>query len=65
MMLEMYNAALTREHGEPSRILTEYMTSGDFVERLLENWDSELLQMGMYVVLAVYLFQKGSPSSSR
>jgi Domain of unknown function (DUF6766) len=36
---------------------------GDFVEAALENWDSEFLQMGMYVVLTAYLFQNGSSES--
>jgi hypothetical protein len=43
--------------------LTDYLTSGDFVEAAFENWDSEFLQMGMYVVLTAYLFQKGSSES--
>lgn len=30
---------------------------------LLENWESEFLQMGMYVILTVFLFQKGSSES--
>jgi hypothetical protein len=38
---------IRREHREPSRILTEYLTSGDFVEAALENWDREFLRMGM------------------
>jgi hypothetical protein len=33
--------------------------SSDFVGAALENWDSEFLQMGMYVVLTAYLFQQG------
>jgi hypothetical protein len=28
-----------------------------------ENWESEFLQMAMYVVLTVFLFQKGSSES--
>jgi hypothetical protein len=35
---------LTWLQREPSRILTEYLTSGDFVEAALENRDSEFLQ---------------------
>jgi hypothetical protein len=58
-----YTTPIRGEHREPPRILTEYLTSGDFVEAALENWDSEFLQMGMYVVLTAYLFQRGSSES--
>jgi uncharacterized protein DUF6766 len=27
---------------------------------MFENWDSEFLQMGFYVLLTAYLFQKGA-----
>ena len=35
----------------------------DFVEATLENWESEFLQMGMYVVLTAFLFKRGSSES--
>jgi len=41
-----------------------YLTSGHFIEALFENWESEFLQMGFYVVLTVFLFQKGSAESN-
>ena len=40
-----------------------YLTTGDFVEAMFENWESEFLQMGMYVVLTAFLYQKGSSES--
>jgi hypothetical protein len=40
-----------------------YLHSGEFVEATFENWESEFLQMGSYVLLAAYLVQKGSPES--
>jgi hypothetical protein len=40
-----------------------YLHTGDFVEATFENWESEFLQMGMYVVLTAYLFQRGSSES--
>lgn len=43
--------------------LVGYLHTGDFVEALFENWESEFLQMGMYVVLTVFLFQRGSSES--
>jgi hypothetical protein len=51
------------EHGEAPVTLLEYLTSGDFIEATFENWESEFLQMGMYVILTVFLFQKGSSES--
>ncbi|MCP2328319.1 hypothetical protein HDA40_006826 [Hamadaea flava] len=40
-----------------------YLGSGHFGEALLENWESEFLQMGAYVLLTAYLVQRGSPES--
>lgn len=40
------------DHGVTSNIsVVDYLTTGDFVEATFENWESEFLQMGMYVVL--------------
>jgi hypothetical protein len=50
-------------HGEPTVSLWAYVQTGDFVEAVFENWESEFLQMGMYVVLTAYLFQRGSSES--
>lgn len=47
----------------PALSLGAYLTSGPFVSSVFENWESEFLQMGMYVVLTAYLFQRGSPES--
>ncbi len=53
-----------REHGSAQQIgVVEYVQTGDFVEATFENWESEFLQMGMYVVLTAFLFQKGSSES--
>lgn len=43
--------------------LTAYLGSGHFVSALFENWESEFLQMAMYVTLTIWLRQKGSPES--
>lgn len=50
-------------HGRPAEGLGEYLTSAHFLEATTENWESEFLQMGVYVLLTVYLFQKGSSES--
>ena len=40
-----------------------YLGSGHFAEAVFENWESEFLQMGGYVLLTSYLVQKGSAES--
>ena len=51
------------EHREAAVSFWNYLTTGAFVEAVFENWESEFLQMGMYVVLTAYLFQRGSSES--
>jgi fluoride ion exporter CrcB/FEX len=43
--------------------LGEYVTSADFAVDVTENWQSEYLQFLLYVVLTVWLVQRGSPES--
>ncbi|NQX29892.1 hypothetical protein HQQ81_21300 [Microbacteriaceae bacterium VKM Ac-2854] len=50
-------------HGAAPATLGEYLASGDFAESTFENWESEFLQMGSYVVLTIFLFQRGSSES--
>jgi hypothetical protein len=50
-------------HGEPAVDLGLYLQSGHFREVTAENWESEFLQMAAYVVLTVFLFQRGSSES--
>lgn len=49
--------------GAPALALGAYLTSDSFVSSVFENWESEFLQMGTYVILTAYLFQRGSPES--
>ena len=51
------------EHGEQPVSLVQYLGTGDFMEATFENWESEFLQMGSYVVLTAFLFQRGSAES--
>lgn len=52
------------EHGSSVQVsLLGYLATGDFVEATFENWESEFLQMGMYVVLTAFLYQRGSSES--
>ena len=43
--------------------LAAYLQSGHFIEATFENWESEFLQMGLYIVLTIKLFQRGSSES--
>lgn len=52
-----------REHGEQPITYGQYLTTGSFVEAVGENWESEFLQMFAYVILTVFLVQKGSSES--
>jgi hypothetical protein len=53
-----------QEHGSHEQVsVLRYLATGDFVEATFENWESEFLQMGMYVVLTAFLYQKGSSES--
>ncbi|MEU4191805.1 DUF6766 family protein [Kribbella sp. NPDC026611] len=40
-----------------------YITSADFAVDVTENWQSEYLQFLLYIVLTVWLVQRGSPES--
>ncbi len=52
-------------HGQPTINFGEYLHSGHFIEATFENWESEFLQMGAYVVLTAWLVQKGSAESKK
>jgi hypothetical protein len=60
----VYNENQT-DHGGAATSFLSYLVTGDFVEATFENWESEFLQMGMYVVLTAYLVQKGSSESKK
>lgn len=52
-----------KEHNRSPVGAVEYLREGHFIEAVFENWESEFLQMGMYVVLTIFLYQKGSSES--
>jgi hypothetical protein len=54
-----------QEHGQPSLPYSQYLRTGHFWEAISENWESEFLQMGVYVLLTAFLRQKGSPESKK
>jgi len=59
------NAEELRLHDLPEIGFLPYLTTGHFISAVFENWESEFLQMAAYVLLTVFLFQKGSPESKK
>jgi hypothetical protein len=51
------------DYGHGSITFAKYLTSGHCIEAVFENWESEFLQMGLYVLLTASLYQKGSSES--
>ena len=43
--------------------IISYLSTGHFLEATFENWESEFLQMALFVVLTIFLQQKGSSES--
>lgn len=60
--LHAYNDQL-REQGQPTRLLSASLHSPHFMSALFENWESQFLQMGMCVLLAVKWRQVGAAAS--
>jgi hypothetical protein len=57
-----YNADLLDHQAAPVS-WSRYITTADFWNRTLQNWQSEFLAVGSMVILSVYLRQRGSPES--
>jgi hypothetical protein len=58
----VYNAE-QQDHGERAVSWSSYLTTPDFWEKTLQNWQSEFLAVGTMAVFTVYLRQRGSPES--
>ncbi|HEY9402736.1 MAG TPA: DUF6766 family protein [Pyrinomonadaceae bacterium] len=52
-----------QEHGQPGVSYAEYLATPHFLEATMENWESEFLQMFIFIVLTIFLYQKGSAES--
>jgi hypothetical protein len=50
-------------HGDPEISLWRYVVSSEFGTSVMENWQSEYLQFTLFVLLTVWLLQRGSPES--
>jgi hypothetical protein len=57
-----YNAEQA-EHGAQAISLGRYLTSSDFGNAVMENWQSEYLQFLLFILATVWLVQRGSPES--
>jgi len=54
---------LADRHGDPHESLVRYVFSSDFGGAVMENWQSEYLQFTLFILLTVWLLQRGSPES--
>jgi hypothetical protein len=60
--LKQHNEEMQDEGGTQLE-LTQYLTSGHFLQATFENWESEFLQMALFLILSMFLYQKGSAES--
>lgn len=51
------------QHGEAPTTLPSYLGTGHFIEAVFENWESEFLQMAIFVLFTAFLYQRGSAES--
>jgi hypothetical protein len=52
-----------QSHGDPTISLGRYVLSSEFGSAVMENWQSEYLQFTLFILLTVWLLQRGSPES--
>jgi len=60
--LSEHNQEIAEMGGKPVGI-REYLSSGHFLQSTFENWESEFLQMGLFLIFTMFLYQKGSAES--
>jgi hypothetical protein len=60
--LEEHNQEVL-EQGGSSIGMKEYLVSGHFLQSTFENWESEFFQMALFVILTMFLYQRGSSES--
>ncbi len=59
-----YNQEL-KNHNYPVITAREYFAGGHFISATFENWESEFLQMALFVILTRTLRQEGSSESKK
>jgi hypothetical protein len=60
--LKQHNSEMVSKGGHAIS-MDEYFSSGHFLETTFENWESEFLQMALFLILSMFLYQKGSSES--
>ena len=60
--IQEHNKELVEQGGNVVS-MKEYLSSGHFLQSTFENWESEFLQMGIFVWFTIFLRQKGSSES--
>ena len=50
-------------HGGEAISLGRYLTSSSFGQAVMENWQSEYLQFSLFIMVTIWLIQRGSPES--
>lgn len=62
--IKVYNSEL---HSKGIEVvdMRNYLVSGHFIQSTFENWESEFLQMAMFVWFTIFLKQKGSSESKK
>ena len=59
---ERAHAALVDEEPHPISF-GRYLTSSEFGQAVMENWQSEYLQFALFIFATIWLLQRGSPES--
>jgi len=59
---DLHNQEAAAHGGEPMTFW-RYVTSSDFGNAVMENWQSEYLQFLLFMLATVWLIQRGSPES--
>ena len=60
--LKEHNQEMQDEGGQQLD-MGQYIMSGHFLQSTFENWESEFFQMALFIILTMFLYQKGSSES--
>jgi hypothetical protein len=50
-------------HNDPTMSMGRYVLSSEFGVAVMENWQSEYLQFTLFILMTIWLLQRGSPES--
>ncbi len=60
--IKQYNQDMQEKGGMQVNVI-QYFKTGHFLEATFENWESEFLQMGLFVLISISFYQRGSSES--